>query len=119
MKKVWRLWGRTAAQASSRDVYKRQAILAMVIGCLVIAVALVVIGNCGHKYGIPYTVQLRSRFGTTGVKVPGLLRGCLLYTSHMAWYTKGMPHSATLRNEINQVETLEGFIELLDRKIQS
>lgn len=25
---------------------------------------------------------------------------------HMAWYTKGMPHSATLRNEINQVETL-------------
>lgn len=38
---------------------------------------------------------------------------------HMAWYTKGMPHSATLRNEINQVETLEGFVELLDRKIQS
>ena len=37
---------------------------------------------------------------------------------HMAWYTKGMPHSATLRNEINQVETLEGFVELLDRKIQ-
>lgn len=38
---------------------------------------------------------------------------------HMAWYTKGMPHSATLRNEINQVETLEGCVELLDRKIQS
>lgn len=38
---------------------------------------------------------------------------------HMAWYTKGMPHSATLRNEINQVETLERFVELLDRKIQS
>lgn len=38
---------------------------------------------------------------------------------HMAWYTKGMPHSATLRNEINQVETLEGVVELLDRKIQS
>ena len=38
---------------------------------------------------------------------------------HMAWYTKGMPHSATLGNEINQVETLEGFVELLDRKIQS
>ena len=37
---------------------------------------------------------------------------------HMAWYTKGMPHSATLRNEINQVETLEGFVELLERKIE-
>ena len=38
---------------------------------------------------------------------------------HMAWYTKGMPHSATLRNEINQVETVKGFVELLNRKIQS
>ncbi|MCB7321078.1 tRNA dihydrouridine synthase DusB [Lacrimispora sp. 210928-DFI.3.58] len=34
---------------------------------------------------------------------------------HMAWYTKGMPHSASLRNEINQVETLEGLAELLAR----
>ena len=30
-----------------------QAIMAMVIGCLVIAIALVLVGNCGHKYGIP------------------------------------------------------------------
>ena len=52
-----------------------QAILAMVIGCLVIAIALVIIGQCGHKYGIPFTVQLRSSFGTAGIKVPGLLRG--------------------------------------------
>ena len=43
-----------------------QAILAMAIGCLVIAAALVLIGNCGHKYGIPYIVQLRSSFGTAG-----------------------------------------------------
>ena len=56
-----------------------QAILAMVIGCLVIAIALVVIGNCGHKYGIPYTIQLRSSFGTAGVKVPGLLRLSLIH----------------------------------------
>ena len=36
---------------------------------------------------------------------------------HMAWYTKGIPHSASLRNEINQVETLEGLVSLLDKKI--
>lgn len=36
---------------------------------------------------------------------------------HMAWYTKGMPHSASLRSEINQVETLEGLAELLDRRL--
>lgn len=34
--------------------------------------------------------------------------------SHMAWYTKGMKHSASLRCEINQVETLEGLAALLD-----
>ena len=52
-----------------------QAILAMTIGCLVIAIALAIIGECGHTYGIPFTVQLRSSFGTTGVKIPGVLRG--------------------------------------------
>lgn len=52
-----------------------QAIIAMCIGCLVIAVALAIIGECGHEYGIPFTVQLRSSFGTTGVKIPGVLRG--------------------------------------------
>ena len=43
-----------------RGITVGQAILAMIIGCLVIAVALVVIGSCGHKYGIPYTVQLEA-----------------------------------------------------------
>lgn len=33
---------------------------------------------------------------------------------HVAWYTKGMPHSAALRNEINQVDTLEGLARLLE-----
>ena len=26
---------------------------------------------------------------------------------HVAWYTAGFPHSSALRNDINQVETLE------------
>ena len=37
--------------------------------------------------------------------------------SHMAWYTKGMKHSAALRCEINQVETLEGLAALLDERM--
>ena len=37
--------------------------------------------------------------------------------SHMAWYTKGMKHSASLRCEINQVETLEGLAALLDGRM--
>lgn len=38
--------------------------------------------------------------------------------SHMAWYTKGMPGSAALRNEINQVETLDGLAALLTDRIR-
>ena len=72
-----------------------QAVLAMVIGCLVIAIALVIIGNCGHKYGIPYTVQLRSSFGTAGVKVPGLLRGvpAIIWFGFQSWVGAGAINS--------------------------
>lgn len=36
---------------------------------------------------------------------------------HVAWYTAGYPHSAALRNEINQVETLEELIRLLEERM--
>ena len=72
-----------------------QAILAMTIGCLVIAIALAVIGNCGHKYGIPFTVQLRSSFGTTGVKIPGVLRGlpAIVWFGFQSWVGAGAINS--------------------------
>ena len=68
-----------------------QAILAMTIGCLVIAIALVLIGNAGHKYGMPYVVQLRSSFGTTGVKIPGVLRGlpAIVWFGFQSWVGAG------------------------------
>lgn len=73
----------------------QQAILAMVIGCLVIAAALVVIGECGHKYGIPFTIQLRSSFGTSGVKVAGLLRGApaIIWFGFQSWVGAGAINS--------------------------
>ena len=39
--------------------------------------------------------------------------------SHMAWYTKGMRNSAALRCEINQVETLEGLAEHLEKRMEA
>ena len=36
---------------------------------------------------------------------------------HVAWYTKGLPGSAKLRDEINQVESYEELEALLDEKI--
>ena len=72
-----------------------QAIIAMAIGCLVIAIALVLIGNCGHKYGIPYTIQLRSSFGTAGVKIPGVLRGlpAIVWFGYQSWVGAGAINS--------------------------
>lgn len=68
-----------------------QAILAMSIGCIVIAIGLVLIGNMGHKYGVPFTVQLRSSFGTTGVKIPGILRGvpAIVWFGFQSWVGAG------------------------------
>ena len=34
---------------------------------------------------------------------------------HVAWYTKGLPNSAAMRNEINQVETMEELEDFLER----
>ena len=39
--------------------------------------------------------------------------------SHMAWYTKECGNSAALRCEINQVETLEGLAELLEKRMEA
>lgn len=72
-----------------------QAIIAMSIGCLVIAVALAIISEAGHVYGIPFTVQLRSSFGTTGVKIPGVLRGlpAIVWFGFQSWVGAGAINS--------------------------
>ncbi len=72
-----------------------QAIIAMCIGCLVIAVALAIIGEAGHIYGIPFTVQLRSSFGTTGVRIPGILRGlpAIVWFGFQSWVGAGAINS--------------------------
>lgn len=35
--------------------------------------------------------------------------------SHLAWYTAGIPGSASLRNEMNQVSTMDELLKLLDK----
>lgn len=68
-----------------------QAIIAMAIGCSVIAIALVLNGSAGHKYGIPYTVQARGAFGIVGVKIPGILRGipAIVWFGFQSWIGAG------------------------------
>ncbi|WMM24291.1 NCS1 family transporter [Tissierella sp. MB52-C2] len=83
-----------------------QAILAMAIGCSVIAIALVLSGSAGHKYGIPFTVQARSSFGFKGVKIPGFLRGipAIVWFGFQSWVGAGAINVS--------LKTLTGFDNL-------
>lgn len=38
---------------------------------------------------------------------------------HVAWYTAGMPHSAAVRREVNEVETYEQLERLVKDRLES
>ncbi len=46
------------------------------------------------------------------IKYKGGLAGIREMRKHVAWYTAGMPHSAAMRNQVNQVETYEELCAL-------
>ncbi|HEX2189098.1 MAG TPA: NCS1 family nucleobase:cation symporter-1 [Longimicrobiaceae bacterium] len=52
----------------------RQALLAILLGNLIVWVPLVVNAHAGTRYGIPFPVYARASFGTVGAHVPALLR---------------------------------------------
>lgn len=51
-----------------------QAVIAMILGCTITAIGLMLNGKAGHKYGISFTVQTRSAFGVKGSKIAGIIR---------------------------------------------
>jgi tRNA-dihydrouridine synthase len=53
------------------------------------------------------------RHGTLLVECKGEYTGIREMRKHVAWYTAGMPHSAAIRNQVNQIETMSGLRELL------
>ena len=58
------------------------------------------------------------RHGELMLSFKGEFAGMREMRKHVAWYTAGCPHSAALRNDINMVETLEGLIELVDKRLR-
>ena len=59
-----------------------QAVTTVLIGNLIVLVPMLLIGHAGAKYGIPYAVLVRSSFGTSGAKLPALLRAAVA----CGWY---------------------------------
>ena len=44
-------------------------------------------------------------------------RGIYQSRKHLAWYCKGFPGAAELRDQVSQIESLEQGYEILDRAI--
>lgn len=57
------------------------------------------------------------RHGRLQAEYKGEMAAMREMRKHVAWYTSGYPHSAVLRNEINQVETLEGLTDLIKKRM--
>ena len=68
-----------------------QATVAMMIGCSIIALGLVINGKAGHKYGIPFVIQARGAFGISGTKLPGLIRAipAVVWFGFQSWVGAG------------------------------
>ncbi|MDN6324880.1 MAG: NCS1 family transporter [Corynebacterium sp.] len=84
-----------------------QAIVAMVIGCVVITVGLTINGAAGHRWGIPFMVQVRSSFGFVGTRIPGLVRAL----PALVWYGFQSWVGAMAINSI--ADTLFGFSNIV------
>ncbi|SPH16702.1 putative allantoin permease [Defluviimonas aquaemixtae] len=90
-----------------------QTFVAIAIGCTVIGLALMINGQAGHKYGIPFMVQARSAFGFTGTRIPALVRSvpAIVWYGFQSWIGAGALNlvSATLFGYDNIVVFFIGF----------
>ena len=59
-----------------------QAVITVFIANVIVLVPMLLIGHAGTKHGIPYAVLVRSSFGTSGAKLPALLRAVVA----CGWY---------------------------------
>lgn len=64
-----------------------QFLICLSIGTVLPAVTLVINGLAGHKYGIPFAVQIRSSFGRRGGKFATIMRGlpALVWFGFQSW----------------------------------
>ena len=59
-----------------------QAIVTVFLANAIVLVPMLLIGHAGTKYGIPYAVLARASFGTSGAKLPALMRAIVA----CGWY---------------------------------
>jgi NCS1 family nucleobase:cation symporter-1 len=65
-----------------------QILLACILGNLVVAVLLTLMGDIGIKYGIPYAVYIRACFGYLGTHIPAFIRAvpAVFWFGFQTWF---------------------------------
>ncbi|MEO7497322.1 MAG: NCS1 family nucleobase:cation symporter-1 [Massilia sp.] len=59
-----------------------QAVVTVFLANAIVLLPMLLIGHAGTKYGIPYAVLARASFGTTGARIPALMRAIVA----CGWY---------------------------------
>lgn len=54
-----------------------QVFWVIILAAAILAFVLVINGHAGTKYGIPYSMLLKTSYGIKGAILPGILRGCI------------------------------------------
>lgn len=76
--------------------------------------------NTGEILGPPSKEELKAtilRHGQLQTEYKGENTAMREMRKHVAWYTAGYPHSASLRNDINLVATMEELEKLLEERL--
>ena len=81
---------------------------ALVISAVLVAAFMVLNGEAGSKYGIPFAMHLRSAYGNLGAKLPGFLRGCV---AAIAWFGL-QTYTGSLALTIILGKLFPGFLEI-------
>ena len=74
----------------------------------------------GELLGPPDKEELKEtilRHAQLQIQFKGEYLGLCEMRKHLSWYTVGLPHSASLRNDVNQTETGEDFYNLIQSRI--
>ena len=74
----------------------------------------------GEQLGPPDKEELKEtilRHAQLQIQFKGEYLGLCEMRKHLSWYTVGLPHSSSLRNDVNQTETWEDFYNLIQSRI--
>lgn len=71
-------------------------------------------GTNSGKPDIRSLCEMILRHGALQVKYKGEYTGMREMRKHVAWYTAGYPHSASIRRRVNEIETMQQLADMLN-----